>query len=384
MLGQSRRRAGTAWDASSAGGSMDRMSQIPSLVHELTAAWGGFGRVFRPPAVPPVLFLDDFSLIWGAYLFDLRVWDNGHSLHPNGVTPDGRLAHVDAVACESWDRHAQDPPISVDGQSDHLIVLLTLENGRIEVVYNGPTSLAWRSGKPSWTGCRSVAISTLGRLMKTVPESRRLPLVRPLPKRAARTCWSPAAIDYIPPLLSGIWAAAAGLNRLFRKYRFTPIHLWQYGRVEACAACLYDTVPLDDSLQGKARTRTAAGASLDVETYDRTRRRACVSAAAEHLLVLELDRDGKPREVYNGPNALAWANASRIGTAGPGEDEEAGSMRTITGNKLRKLMRQVPKAKRVPMVRYWPMRDKQGRWRLPSKAASSPAFMDWIRVESDE
>ena len=59
-----------------------------------------------------------------------------------------------------------------------------------------------------------------------------------------------------------------------------------------------------------------------------------------HLIVLKLNRDGEPIEVYNGPGAHAWQSAGKI--------QESNGQRSIGVARLRALMVEVPQEQRLP------------------------------------
>lgn len=65
--------------------------------------------------------------------------------------------------------------IGIYGEPEHLIVLRLLKDGGAEEIYNGPGKPAWdKAGRPQKNGQKSISLTRLRALMKTVPENQRL------------------------------------------------------------------------------------------------------------------------------------------------------------------------------------------------------------------
>ena len=67
--------------------------------------------------------------------------------------------------------------------------------------------------------------------------------------------------------------------------------------------------------------------------------RIAISSEPEYLIVVQLDRSGEWKEIYNGPGKLAWDNAGKL---------QKNGQRPISLTKLRKLMQQVDADMRIP------------------------------------
>ena len=65
--------------------------------------------------------------------------------------------------------------VAMYSEAEHLLVLRLLKNGAADEIYNGPGKPAWdNAGKPQKNGQRSISLSKLRVLMRTVPENQRV------------------------------------------------------------------------------------------------------------------------------------------------------------------------------------------------------------------
>ena len=69
----------------------------------------------------------------------------------------------------------QGKSVAMYGESEHLIVLKILKDGKTEEIYNGPGQLPWENaGKLQKNGQKSISLSRLLALMKNVPDNQRV------------------------------------------------------------------------------------------------------------------------------------------------------------------------------------------------------------------
>lgn len=145
-------------------------------------------------------------------------------------------------------------------------------------------------------------------------------------------------IDRIPVLVRRLSAVVRELGRLFPGRPFTlDGHL--VGSIgEVLAAHLYGLELLPPSAAGHD-ARTRGGRLVQIKmTQGRT---VGLRVRPEHLLVLSLSATGEATEVYNGPGSPAWKHAGRM---------QKNGQRAISVSKLRTLMEEVPKSRRIRMV----------------------------------
>lgn len=108
---------------------------------------------------------------WATYLYDLAPLPNSTERH-DAKTRDGRLVQI-----KTTQRNAVS---TYPAQPDVLLVLRLVPTGEVEEIYNGPGQLVWDAlipaeRKPAKNGQHALALSSLRRLMKTVPPEVRLP-----------------------------------------------------------------------------------------------------------------------------------------------------------------------------------------------------------------
>jgi hypothetical protein len=141
--------------------------------------------------------------------------------------------------------------------------------------------------------------------------------------------------ERIPELVQCLYEIVNELEALFPGRAFTPDgHL--VGSIgEVIAAHRYKLTLRPSS---NAAHDAIASNGTKVEIKATQGKRVALRAEPEHLIVLQLSKDGTSREVYNGPGPEVWAACSPMGKNG---------QRGISLTRLRELMAAVPHAARL-------------------------------------
>jgi hypothetical protein len=162
-------------------------------------------------------------------------------------------------------------------------------------------------------------------------------MASPSARIVQRSCM--ANRDDVAAIVRELYALVDRLETLFPGRKFTPDgHLVgslgealaqrRYGlRLLPCSTECHDA----DGPDGRLVQVKATQGNKDVALY----------AVPEHLIVLQLQRDGTAEEVYNGPGELACRGA--------GEPGKNGQFR-IRLSRLRRLMVELPPNSRLPNV----------------------------------
>ena len=103
--------------------------------------------------------------------------------------------------------------------------------------------------------------------------------------------------------LTAIYAAVAGLERLFPGRRFTPDGHMVGSIGEVLAAQRYD-IELLPSNHKNHDARTQDGRLVQIRTTQG--KTAPLKRTHDYLLVLRLNRDATIEEIFNGPGEIAW------------------------------------------------------------------------------
>jgi hypothetical protein len=139
-------------------------------------------------------------------------------------------------------------------------------------------------------------------------------------------------------IIRAIYAHVEELEKLTGR-RFTPDGHMVGSLGEVWAKWMYDLELLPHSQElHDARSKTG----IHVQVKATQGRQVPITGEPEHLIVLRLFKNGAAEEVYNGPGALAWAKAGKIGKNG---------QRPLSLSTLRTLMNDVPESSRLPLVR---------------------------------
>jgi hypothetical protein len=104
--------------------------------------------------------------VWAASIYGVRL-DPASARTHDGATPDGRRVQIKATRRDA---------VALSSLPDHLIVLRLNPDGSADEFYNGPGRGPWDAcGKPGKSGQRRIRLTTLRRLMDSVPLAARVP-----------------------------------------------------------------------------------------------------------------------------------------------------------------------------------------------------------------
>lgn len=155
-----------------------------------------------------------------------------------------------------------------------------------------------------------------------------------------------AAISEVPRLVCSLYQVVAEFESLFKdtNRRFTPDgHL--VGSIgEVLAAYMYDL----ELYQGSHPVHDAVSRDgLEVQIKATQGGKVGLRGEPEHLIVLRIDKDGLPEEVYNGPGAVAWSACWA---------RQSNGQRQISLSKLKELMSSEENAnwRKLPQVKFFP------------------------------
>ena len=142
--------------------------------------------------------------------------------------------------------------------------------------------------------------------------------------------------EHVPRLVRKLYAVVAEFTALFPGRAFTPDgHL--VGTIgEVLAAYRYNLSLHAASNEGHDAT---APDGRQVEIKCTQGKSVALRGEPEHLIVLQLARDGSAAEVFNGPGNLVWRQCGAM---------QKNGQRPISVLKLRALMNEVPPSHRVP------------------------------------
>ena len=151
------------------------------------------------------------------------------------------------------------------------------------------------------------------------------------------------AVAQVPRLVRQLYELVTEFEALFShtNKKFTPDgHL--VGSIgEVVAAYMYDLVLHPNSKQ-LHDAETLEGKQIQIKATQGTKQVA-LRGQPDHIIVLQLSKQGEASEVFNGPGALVWENC--------GARQDNGQ-RSISLSKLRTLMKQVPQSQQVPLARH--------------------------------
>jgi len=143
-------------------------------------------------------------------------------------------------------------------------------------------------------------------------------------------------IDQVPRLLRSLYGVVDELEALFPGRPFTPDGHLVGSLGEVWAAHLYGLELLSPS-EPTHDAKASDGRRVQIKA---TQRAAIgLREMPEHLLVLRLNRDSGPEEVYNGPGRKPWLGSRK---------RQSNGQRSISLVRLRELMRTVPPCDRLP------------------------------------
>jgi len=143
-------------------------------------------------------------------------------------------------------------------------------------------------------------------------------------------------IERVPELVRKLYALVVEFESLFPGRAFTPDgHL--VGSIgEVIAASRYKLSLYSASVQAHDAL-AADGRQVQIKATQASS--VALRAEPEHLIVLQLNKNGEATEVFNGPGQPVWASCGKM---------QRNGQRAISLSKLSKLMLQVPIALQVP------------------------------------
>lgn len=145
-------------------------------------------------------------------------------------------------------------------------------------------------------------------------------------------------IEAVPSIVKKLYQLVAELEDHFPGRRFTPdghlvgsigevLAAYHYGlNLYSASVAIHDACcPAGNHIQIKATQGKMVG----------------LREEPDFLLVLKLDKTGTADEVYNGPGRIPWEQSGRM---------QRNGQRTISVSKLKRLMQDVPEARRLPRL----------------------------------
>lgn len=145
--------------------------------------------------------------------------------------------------------------------------------------------------------------------------------------------------DRLPEIISELYQVVRNLEEMFPGRHFTPDgHL--IGSIGECLAAYHYGLEL---LPASSRGADAVKGSIRVEIKATQAGRIGIRSKPEHLLVLQLDKQGSFKEIYNGPGSKVWEEVA-------GKPVPSNGQYQISLAKLKSLMELVPEEERMPMV----------------------------------
>jgi len=144
------------------------------------------------------------------------------------------------------------------------------------------------------------------------------------------------AIDTIPSVVKRLYELVAELERSFPGRPFTPDGHLVGSLGEVLASHYYDLELLPCSTEcHDAQTKDGRLVQVKATQGDRV----ALRAQPDHLIVIQLQKDGTISEIYNGPGSLAWDKAGK---------KQQNGQSPISISTLRRLMRDVPLNAQLP------------------------------------
>lgn len=144
------------------------------------------------------------------------------------------------------------------------------------------------------------------------------------------------AIATIPGVVKRLYELVGELERSFPGRPFTPDGHLVGSLGEVLASHYYDLELLPCSTEcHDAQTRDGRLVQVKATQGDRV----ALRAQPDHLLVIQLQKDGTIVEIYNGPGSIAWENAGK---------KQQNGQSPISVSTLRRLMTSVTSEQRLP------------------------------------
>jgi len=145
-------------------------------------------------------------------------------------------------------------------------------------------------------------------------------------------------VDEVPNIVREMYRLVDRLEEKFPGRHFTLDGHVVGSLGEIIAAHRYGLELLPHSFEGHD-AKTPRGYLVQVKATQRTS--VALRSEPQHLIVLQLKRNGSAEEVYNGPGEAPWVHAGKM---------QKNGQRPISLSKLTELMRSVSKDQRLPEV----------------------------------
>ncbi|MCH8273301.1 MAG: hypothetical protein IH851_00725 [Armatimonadetes bacterium] len=145
-------------------------------------------------------------------------------------------------------------------------------------------------------------------------------------------------IVHLPQLVRELYKTVAELERMFPGRRFTPDGHMVGSIGEVLAAHRYGLKLLSAS---SPKHDAVSPSSIKVQIKATQIDRVALSSEPDHLLVLQLHRDGTFQEIFNGPGHIAWKQVGKL---------QKNGQCAIGVSKLRRLMETVPENSQLKPV----------------------------------
>lgn len=140
-------------------------------------------------------------------------------------------------------------------------------------------------------------------------------------------------------LIEELYHIVGELEAMFPGRHFTPDgHL--VGSLGECLAAHDYGLEL---LPASTRGVDAVKGEKRVEIKATQGQRVALRSAPEHLLVLQLNKQGRSHEVYNGPGSLVWEELE-------GKPRPSNGQYQVSLKRLKEIMKEVPEEDRIPKL----------------------------------
>jgi hypothetical protein len=156
-----------------------------------------------------------------------------------------------------------------------------------------------------------------------------------------------AAISEVPRLVRDLYKVVSEMERLFaeKNKKFTPDGHLVGSLGEVLAAHLYELELYPNSHPGHDAV-SSDGLEVQIKATQ-GRSRVALRSEPKHLIVLRIERNGQPKEIYNGPGSLVWKACTN------GKKRPSTGQYSVALSTLKKLMdAEVPQALRLPQLRH--------------------------------
>jgi hypothetical protein len=144
---------------------LDRALQLVNAVFAATTALEEMfpGRKFTPDGH----LVGSLGEVIAAHWYGLTLTPPSTKAH-DAIASDGRKVEVKLTSTKR---------VSLRHEPEHLLVLVRSNDGTVDTIYNGPGAPVWKAaGKMQSNGQRSISITRLRLLGRSVPDEDRLPL----------------------------------------------------------------------------------------------------------------------------------------------------------------------------------------------------------------